>query len=288
VDKEGKETVSAQKADRLINTERHLQWVPVSKMRVSPRAQRSHNGPGSRARIAAIRDNFDPDLFGHPITSYAEDTDVYWVVDGAHRYLALLQLGYEDQQVQCWVYTNMCEAEAADKFLRHNDVKTVGGMDKYHVAIVANWQAETDIDRIVRAADLSVGHGVGAIGCVGTLKKTYTEAGPRGLATTLRVIRDAYGAPGFVSKVVEGVGKFVTNYEGAFKEDRAIDRLSNAHGGVNGLLNRAQKIHDQYGVSVAVGVAAATVETYNQGLKGRAKLNGWWSTFNGNNGAEHD
>lgn len=268
--------------DRLVNLERHLQWVPLSKMRVSPRAQRRHTSPSSRAKIAKIRDNFDPDLFGHPICNYIKETDIYWVVDGAHRYYGAVGALGEDQQVQCWVYAELPEMEAADKFLRHNDVKPVGGMDKFHVAIVANWHTETDVDRIVRAAGLSVGTSRDSIGCVGALKKTYEEAGPKGLAATLRIIRDAYGTAGFSAKVVEGIGKFVANYEGAFNEKRAVEKLSNAHGGVNGLLNRAHKIREQYGVATSTGVAASAVETYNQGLKGRAKLNGWWSTLNGN------
>lgn len=263
---------------RISSGDKRLQWVPVDKMRISPRAQRAHDKPGSRARIQHIADNFDPDKFGTLTVSQREG--LFWIIDGGHRYMAVLAIGWEDQDLQCWVYHGLSEDNEADKFLDLNNVKSVSAMDKFKVGVVAKRETECDIDRIVRAANLSIGHGADAIGCVSALSKTYTSGGPRVLATTTRVIRDAYGTPGFSAKVTEGVGLFVSNYENIFDEARLVDKLSHKHGGVNGLLQRAELIKKQYGVTVAVGVAAAAVETYNQG-RGGNKLNGWWSTFNG-------
>jgi hypothetical protein len=153
-------------------------------------------------------------------------------------------------------------------------------MDKFQRAIVAKRETECDIDRIVRAADLVVGTGRDAIGCVGAVQKTYANGGPRVLSQTVRIIRDSFGLPGFTAKVTEGAGLFVMNYENTFDEQLVVERLSRKKGGVNGLIGQAEQIRKKYGVSLAVGVAAAVVETYNSG-RGGNKLNGWWSTFNG-------
>ena len=261
-------------AERLSAGDKRLEWVPVSKMRVSPRAQRDHTKPGARERIEEIAANFDPDQFGTLTVSKREGT--FWIVDGGHRYHALLKLGYEDQQVQCWVYHGLTEDEEADLFLALNNVRPVSAMDKFKVAVVAGRATETDIDRIVRAAGLSVGGDKGrSVQCVTALRKVYAH-GPSVLATTIRVIRDAYGQPGFTAKVVDGIGMFVANYEHNFDEARLVAKLSRVMGGVNGVLGRAERIKSSHGVSLAVGVAVATVETYNQG-RGGVKLTGFWS-----------
>ena len=264
--------------NRVSNGDKHLEWVPITKMRISPRAQRKHDGPSSRAKIDAIASNFDPDKAG-TLTVNLRD-GIYWIIDGGHRYHALILMGWEDQYMQCWVYKGLSEADEADRFLSLNDVKPVSGMDKFQRALVAKRDLECDIDRIVRAADLVVGTGKDAIGCVGAVQKTYVNGGPRVLSQTVRIIRDSFGMPGFSSKVTEGTGLFVMNYENTFDEELAVERLSRKKGGVNGLIGQAEQIRKKYGVSLAVGVAAAVVETYNAG-RGGNKLNGWWSTFNG-------
>ena len=264
---------------RVANGDKHLEWVPIAQMRISPRAQRKHDGPSSRAKIENIANNYDPDKAGTPTVNLRDD--IYWVIDGGHRYHAYVLMGWEDQYVQCWVYKGMSEAEEADTFLSLNDVKPVSGMDKFQRAIVAKREVECDIDRIVRAADLVVGVGKDSIGCVGAVRKTYENGGAKALSQTVRIIRDSYGMAGFSAKVTEGVGLFVMNYENTFDEQSVIDRLGKKKGGVNGLLNQAELTRKKYGVSLAVGVAASVVDTYNS-ARGGNKLNGWWSTFGGN------
>lgn len=257
---------------------RRLEWVPIAKMRISPRAQRAHNSASSRARIDFIANNFDPDKAGTFTVNLRDD--IYWVIDGGHRYHAYIQMGWEDQSAQCWTYHDLTEAEEADHFLSLNDVKAVSPMDKFQRALVAKRPDECDIDRIVRAQDLTIGKGRDAIGCVGAVRKIYESGGPGVLSSAMRIIRDSYGSPGFSSKVTEGTGLFVANYENTFDEGSLVEKLSSKKGGVNGLIGEAERIKKKFGVPLAVGVAAAVVETYNAG-RGGNKLNGWWSTFNG-------
>jgi hypothetical protein len=255
---------------------KRLEWVRVSDLRISPRAQRDHSLRGAQKLIEEIAGDFDPDKFG--TLTVSERNGTYWVVDGGHRRTALSRMGYEDQMVQCWVYHGLSEQEEADLFLDLNNVRVVSGMDKFKVAVIAGRDVEVDIDRIVKAAGLSIGGRSGtSVRCIGALTRVYEANGPQVLADTLCVLRDAYGAPGFASKVVEGVGMFIGSYTNRFDEHRLKSRLSRKLGGVNGLLGRAEQIKSSHGVTLAEGVAAATVETYNQG-RGGINLPSWWAT----------
>lgn len=256
---------------------RSLHWVPVSKMRISPRAQRDHKSPGAQTLIDAIVQNFDPDRFGTLTVNHRDGT--FWVVDGGHRMSALAKMGYDDQQVQCWVYTGLTESQEADLFLDLNNVRPVNSMDKFKVAVVAGRETECRISAIVHNIGMNVGSGrVGTIRCATALKKVYAAGGADVLETTLRVIRDAYGDAGFSARVTEGIGMFVANYEHAFSEARLVSKLSRKFGGVNGLMGRAEQIKSSHSVSVPVAVAAAVTETYNQG-RGGGKLTGWWAAL---------
>lgn len=267
-------TVTAQ--DRISSGDKHLEWVPVSKMRISETAQRRHDSASSRTKIEDIARNFDPDKFGTLTVNLRDGT--YWVIDGGHRYLSLLEIGWEDQSIQCWTYEGLSESDESDKFLALNDTKPVSPMDKFKQAVNAKRPVETDIDKIVRAADLRIGSGRDCVGCVGTVQKIYANAGGTVLATTLRVIRDSFGHPGFNAKVTEGTAMFVTQYESTFKEDLVIARLSAKKGGVVGLLGEAERIAAKYDASLATAVAVAIVETYNRGRSG-PRLSTWWSNY---------
>jgi hypothetical protein len=259
---------------RVSTGQRRLEWVPVGKMRVSPRAQRDHSRPGAQEKITEIAANFDPDKFG-TLTVNKRDGH-FWVVDGGHRYNALVLIGWEDQQVQCWTYHELTEEQEAALFLDLNDVRPVTALDKFKVAVIAGRDPEVAIDRIVRNLGLTVGGTTQqSLGCVVGLQKVY-RMGPGVLEGTLRAVRDAYGRPGFSAKVVEGIGLFVANYDSVYDEERLVSRLSRKLGGVNGLLGRAEQIRSSHGVSMPHAVAAATVETYNQG-RGGDKLTGWWT-----------
>lgn len=265
----------ATKQDQVPTGGRKLEWVRVSEMRVSPKAQRAHNKPGAMALIEEIVSNFDPDKLGTLTVSERDGT--FWVVDGGHRMNALIKMGYEDQMVQCWAYHGLTEEQEADLFLDLNNVRTVSVMDKFKVAVVAGRPIETQIDAIARQEGLSIGtyRGETSIQCAGALMRVYQNGGTKVLERTLQIVRDAYGKAGFVARVVEGIGMFVATYENTFDQDRLVGKLSQKMGGVNGLINQAQVTRATYGVSMAVSVAATVVETYNAG-RGGTKLTPWW------------
>lgn len=257
--------------DRRVERDARLRWVPIRLMRVSPLGQRDLNA-GWVAKIAA---DFDLEELGTPTVNHR---DGHWyIVDGQHRIEALKEIGWEDQQIQCWAYEGLTEQEEAEKFLKLNDKLTVNAYAKFRVAIEAGRNVECDIDRIVRAQNLRISQDKsdGSISAVGTLRRVYSQAGPAALARSLRIIRDAYGQSGLEAPVIGGIGMLCQRYNGTLEDDLAVQRLSGAHGGVNGLMGKAEVLRKQTGNQQQHCVAAAAVEIINSGRGGK-KLPSWW------------
>lgn len=248
-----------------------LKWVPVTDMRVSPLAQREIN----RARVDRIAAEFDPEEVGNPTVNYR---DGHWyLIDGQHRIEAMRLMGWADQQIQCWTYEGMSEEEEAERFLRLNDTLAVDTFARFKVGVTAGRAEACEIDRVVRAQRLVVSRDQipGAVRAVGTLERVYRRSDSAVLGRTLRIIRDAYGDPGLEAAVIDGLGHLCARYNGELDEGVATTKLANAHGGVNGLLGKAELIRRQTGNARGLCVAAAAVEIINQG-KGGKKLPSWW------------
>ncbi len=242
-------------------------------MRINPLAQRDLR-PARVARLAAV---FDLEQMGAPTVSHRGDW--YYVIDGQHRIEALkCWLGcWQDQQVQCWAYEGLTEAEEAEVFLKLNDVLAVSAFAQFRVAVQAGRAGEADVNRIVRALGLRISQARsgGAISAVGTLRRVYARGGAAVLSRALRIIRDAYGDAGLDGPVIDGISLLCQRYNGEVDDERVISRLSTAHGGVSGLISRAGQLRQTTGNATAQCVAAAAVEVINRGAGGR-KLPSWW------------
>jgi hypothetical protein len=259
------------KMEGRIAREARLRWVPLTQMRVNPLAQRDLN----QARVSKLAAAFDLEKMGAPTVSRRGGW--YYLIDGQHRIATLKQWlsSWEDQQVQCWTYEGLTEAAEVDKFLSLNDTLPVRAFAKFKASVQAGRDEEADVDRIVRALGLRIARGSGGISAVATLRRLYARGGPAVLSRALRIIRDAYGEAGLDGPVIDGIGLVCQRYDGDLSEQRAVERLASAHGGVSGLISRAGQLRQSTGSATAQCVAAAAVEVINRGSGGR-KLPGWW------------
>lgn len=258
--------------DKRIQRVARLRWIPLAQMKVSPVAQRKLRSYHVN-RLAA---DFDPERVGNLTVNIRDDGSIY-IIDGAHRAEGMRQIGWGDQQVQCWTYEGLTEKEEAETFLKLNSVLPVAAFEKFEIGVTAERDSETDIHRIVRAQGLSISRdrGVGRVRSVATLRKVYTRSGGPGLARTLGIIRDAYGDTGLEGPVIDGIGLLCARYNGQLDPERIVERLSSARGGVSGLLSNAEILRKATGSTKPACVAAAAVEIYNQG-RSAGKLPSWW------------
>lgn len=251
-----------------------MEWVPISKIRVSSATQRKINIAKSN-RIAA---EFNPAFMGYPVVVFDSKNNIYWVQDGQHRVEAMKILGWDDQKIECQVYYDLTEKEMAELFLGRNDTKIVNPFEKFKIAVTAGHPMECDIVRIVERLDLTLGQQKGrGLRAVTSLKNVYTTIGGEGLTITLRVIRDAYGARGFEANIINGVGEFIQRYGPKIDEDRLTRSLAERYGGINALLSEADLIqqkrkHQKSPRPVAIGEAVLTF--YNESARA-GRLPSW-------------
>jgi hypothetical protein len=252
--------------------------VPIEKMRVPPAlvAQRQFR----KAHGDKLAADLDLDKLGFPIINHRDG--IYWICDGQHRVYALKQNGFEKDVLDCEVYENLSDAEMAEIFLGRDDRRAIQPFDKFHVACTAGRVRENDIRRMVESNGLKISQSrtENSIGAVGALGKVYDRSGEVVLGQVLRTLKHAYlgDASAFDGKLVEALGLVFNRYNGKTNEKDLAARLSTVHGGLTGLLRRAESLRERTGNDKAQCIAATVVDVYNRGAGPRAKgrLADWW------------
>lgn len=248
-----------------------LKWVPIALMKVSPVAQREFR-PHRAEHLAAA---FDLEQLGTPVVS--ERDGWFYLMDGQHRIAALRLIGWEDQQIQCWVYDGLTETEEAERFLTLNDALPVDAYSRFKVAVVARRATESDIDRIVHDCGLVVSNAKeeNSVAAVGTLVKAYNRDGAEVLARSLGILRDAYGGAGLIAATIDGISLLCSRYNGALDTEKAVKQLAGKRGGLTALLQQAEVTRRATGQQRGPCVASTAVEFINAG-RGGTKLPSWW------------
>lgn len=259
---------------QIVSTKRELRPVKMGLMKVAPAAQREFRADWTNQLVAEM----DIDKLGNPEVSQRDG--FYWIMDGQHRVEAVKIWngeGWEEQHLMCWVWEGLTEKDEADNFLSMNNRKTVNVFQKFKVACRAGRTKETEILQIVKKEGLNISNQrlPGAVGCVGTLLKSYDRDGAFAFARALRLARDAHGDPGMDSCIIDGYGLLCNRYNGILDEKSTIHSLSAIHGGVKGLLGAAEQLRLKMLVTKPNAVAMAAVQIINRGIKGNKKLPAW-------------
>lgn len=269
----GKPAPPSRAPARVTRTAR-IRWVPIAMMEVSPAAQRELK----QFRVDHLVAHLDLEQIGAPTVN--ERDGVFYIIDGQHRIAALIEIGWGDQQIQCFCYDGLTEAEEAEVFLKLNDTLAVSAFDKFTVGVVSGRETESDINRIVRSRGLTISRNRStgnSVSAVGTLTRIYKRAGAGNLARTLQLIVDSYGDAGLEAPVLDGISLLCQRYGADLEDVRVVEQLSTLRGGVNGLLNKSETIRRTTGNAKGHCVAAAAVDVINRGKGGR-KLPSWWKS----------
>jgi len=270
-------------ADRRLQQGGNLEWIPLGLTRVNPNSQREF----VQAKADKILAKFDPEHFGQPVLNHRDG--FYYIIDGQHRidaYKNWCGEGWEEQQIQGWVFDGLSEAQEAEAFLIRNDAMSVNAYNKFRVGVIAGRPDETQVSYIVHSIGLVISlerNADNSVGAVGTLLRVFREFGPDTLARVLKVIRDAYGKAGLEANIIFGLSRVVARYNEDFRDDEAITRLSKAYGGVGGVLNKAERDRKATGLAKMDCISAALVGAYNAGGRGQSlagkNLKDWWKEY---------
>lgn len=252
--------------------------VSIAQMRIPPAlvTQREFR----KAHGDALAANLDLNKLGFPVINYRDG--IYWVLDGQHRIYALKINGFEKDVLDCEVYENLSDAEAAEIFLGRDARRAISPYDKFHVACTAGRKRESDIRRAVEAQGLKIGRSQeeGCIGAIAACGKVYDRSGDVVLGQTIRTLKNAFGgdAAAFDASLIEGVGLVFNRYNGRTSEKDLAARLAASSHGVRGLIRRAESQRERTGNQKSQCVAATVVDIYNKGAGARSasRLPAWW------------
>lgn len=264
-----------QKVSKHVRKPSKTRLVPISQMRVPPVGQRSFK----QAWGDNLATNLDLNQLGFPVINHRDG--VYWIIDGQHRVYALKQNDFANDSLECVVYEDLTDAEAAHIFLGLDDRRAISPFDKFGIACVAGAPRECEIRRIVEINNLKISKRSeeGCIGAVGSLTKAFDRFGGVVLGKTLRTIKNAYAgdSSSFDASAIEGLALVFNRYD-EINEKELAARLNDAPHGMRGLLRRAESQRERTGNQKAQCVAAVVVEIYNKGTGPRSakRLPSWW------------
>lgn len=253
----------------------NLNRVKMAKMRadalaVHPTAQRELN----TSYLKRLTESFDLDAVGtiHAVEYPINGKRGTWIVDGQHRVLALIQLGFGEWICDVMVHIDVKnDAKASELFLRLNKRLTVSPYDRFTNEVRAKDEIAVGIDDIVRKFGLRVGRnsGDGTIACAMALKKAYRMDEGKSLTRALTWLTQAYGkrASALEGKLVEGMAIFGHRNNGTVEDESLIKKLAKYPGGAPAVIGDAKGRMQFKRGSLAMSIASLMVDTYNSGRR---------------------
>ncbi len=267
------------------NSEPHTIWIKVAELEFDSRVNRDVK----KAWVLELVNKFDPDLFGIVSVSIRSD-DTKIVIDGQHRVLAMREMGWGDQAVECKVYRRLTIADEARLFTQLQNRRPVNTIELFIKKETAGDPEVVDIMRVVRGQGLHVSSGgttPGTVTAVSALTAVYRggssrfdQAHPKLLETVLKVCIEAWGldSANFNGKVLEGIGLLLARYGPTIDKMRLTAKLAGLPGGPHGLLGRARMAKDAHSTNMPRSVAGVLVDLYNGGTneRSKARVKSWW------------
>jgi len=183
-----------------------------------------------KAKVKRIIKNFNPDLLGVITCSMREDNTLA-IIDGSHRYHALVEMSMENANVNALVYFGLSIKDEARIFALTNKEHTKPTPSQiFKAGIVSGDDITVNINSIVEKVGASIAEKPGAniIRCVATLRRVYTNGGPEVLAKTLETLRDAYpnNNETFNGQMISALGCIYHRYGNKVDQKRMVDSLS--------------------------------------------------------------
>lgn len=224
------------------------------------------------SRLRKLKASLDLDAVGvlHVVRYAIAGKDATWIVDGQHRWRAIIDHGLGEWEVEVKLHADVTDdARASALFLKLNDRSPVSPFDKFINRLMAKEDEAIAINDIAIKHRMKIARGAGNGHLVGisALEKTYRLDEGVALDKTLGVITEAWGFRSFDAKIVEGIGLVCARYNGELEHSAFAKKLSKYPGTANGLLGDARGLMEFRKVSLARCIAERVLETYNSGRR---------------------
>ena len=244
--------------------------VEAQTLRVHPHAQRAL----SPARLKLLTETLDLDAIGvlHCVEYSIDGELALWIIDGQHRWRALMENGMGEWVVEVKVHiTVKDDARASELFLMLNNRAVVSPFDKFENSRKAGHADAVGITKIAAAHQLRVSRSSedGHLACVSALMAAYHFDDGKTLAATLDALIAAWGrtAAACEGKVIEGVALLLKTYSETVEHPMLVKKLAKYPGGPSRLIGDARGLRSFRNVSIARCVAERVIELYNSGRK---------------------
>lgn len=237
---------------------------------IHPHAQRDVV-PSKLKKLIA---NFDLDAIGvlHAVEYAINGVTKTWIIDGQHRWKALMEHGFGEWQVEVKIHTEATDdIRAAQLFLKLNDRAAVMPYDKFVNEAKANEPDALGVLSITRRHGLEIAkaNADGKLTCVTALKKVYKVDQGKSLNYTLGLIKEAWGtkSTALEGKLIEGIGLVVGRYSNSIEREVLLKKLSKYPGGASGLVGDARGMTEYRRTTLVKCIAERVIETYNMGRR---------------------
>jgi hypothetical protein len=252
--------------------QRPVKWITVANLDVAwVQSQR----PLNSRKVAAIRDNLDPDAIGvitvSPNGSH-NGTEKFHIIDGQHRVVAVREAWGPTQQVQCQVITEAATPEEAAEIwlVMNTERSTPSSFERFGVAITAGRELETSVNEIIKSSPFKLGKG--GITAVTACMRVYQGQGAQSLIWVLAVVDQMWGnqKESVQAAIIEGMSIFLKRYrtdDGKnFKDKQLIKKVSGRYTAVN-LVGSARASREMFGGSLGNNVSSVMATVYNKKVR---------------------
>ncbi len=244
--------------------------VPANTLRVHPTAQRAI----VPSQLKKMLNKFDPDGIGviHVVQYEIGGIVALWIIDGQHRWKALMERSLGEWLVTVQVYLDVVDdARASALFLELNDRSVVSTFATFQNEVNAGHPIACGVLKLATDRKFRIHRepGDGNIRCIVAMKKVYAMDDGLALGRALDTLMNAWGRTEAAvdGAVVEGLGLVYATYGDVINQPALTKRLAKHAGGAAGLLGDARAMRKFRVASTARCVAAAAIELYNAGRR---------------------
>lgn len=250
-----------------------IEWIAISAISTD---RRVNTRPVDTAWVdKKTREGFDPSRIGVPIVSRRSDGTHVWL-DGQNRGELIRRAGWNDQKIECRVFTGLTVAQEAALFLGHNDNRQVKTVYKFLARVTAGDKDAVGIAAIAESHGWKISDQTGSnsITAVRSMERVFhgganqdpTMPPGRALTLTLRVVTEAWGYKSEAANgdILIGIGSIFNRFGEVVDLPALVKKLAEFPAGPSGLLGKARGAREFKGGTVAHCVSELVVLAYNK------------------------